>query len=138
MAESKRLRAKTIIAMVLMISFGSVGNLLLGKGMQDLGEVRFSSLHSAGTAFLHVVTSGTIWLGILLLLSFFACYLLVLSWADYSYVLPASSIGLAVVTLLAYAVLHEKVAATRWAGVAVICAGVYLVGRTSPRTTEAE
>ncbi|HYL11005.1 MAG TPA: hypothetical protein VEU31_09730 [Candidatus Acidoferrales bacterium] len=138
MAESKRLRAKTIIAMVLMISFGSVGNLLLGKGMQDLGEVRFGSLQSLGTAFLHVATSGTIWLGILLLLSFFVCYLLVLSWADYSYVLPGSAIGLAAVTLLAYAVLHEKVAPTRWAGVAVICAGVYLVGKTSPRTTEAE
>jgi len=63
---------------------------------------------------------------------------LVLSWADYSYVLPSSSIGLALVTLLAYAVLRETVTPTRWAGVAVICVGVFLVGRTAPSTTEAD
>jgi len=138
MAANKRLRVKTIIVMLLMILFGSVGNLLLGKGMHDLGEVKFSSMRSVGTAFFYVVSSGTIWLGILLLLSFFACYLLVLSWADYSYVLPSSSIGLALVTLLAYAVLRETVTPTRWAGVAVICVGVFLVGRTAPSTTEAD
>ena len=138
MAANKRLRVKTIIVMLLMILFGSVGNLLLGKGMHDLGEVKFSSMRSVGTAFSQVVSSGTIWLGILLLLSFFVCYLLVLSWADYSYVLPSSSIGLALVTLLAYAVLRETVTPTRWAGVAVICVGVFLVGRTAPSTTEAD
>ena len=138
MTAAKRLRAKTIVVMLLMITFGSVGNLLLGKGMHDLGEVQFGSLHSMGTAFFHVITSATIWLAILLLLSFFVCYLLVLSWADYSYVLPSSSIGLGLVTLLAYAVLHETVSPARWAGVAVICVGVYFVGRTAPSTTEAE
>lgn len=136
MAVTKRLRAKTIIVMLLMISFGSVGNLLLGKGMHDLGEVKLGSLRSLGTEFFRVVANGTIWLGILFLLSFFVCYLLVLSWADYSYVMPSSSIGLALVTLLAYAVLRETVTPTRWAGVAVICVGVYLVGRTPPSTAE--
>jgi drug/metabolite transporter (DMT)-like permease len=45
---------------------------------------------------------------------------------------------LALVTLLAYAVLRETVTPTRWAGVAVICVGVFLVGRTAPSTTEAD
>jgi uncharacterized membrane protein len=62
---------------------------------------------------------------------------MLLSWADYSYVMPASSFGYAVVALLGVLVLRESVTSARWAGVALICVGVALVGRTEPRTTKA-
>jgi drug/metabolite transporter (DMT)-like permease len=78
-----------------------------------------------------------IWLGIAFLLSAMTCYLMLLSWADYSYVMPASSFGYAVVALLGVLVLRESVTSARWAGVALICVGVALVGRTEPRTTRA-
>ena len=42
-----------------------------------------------------------------MLLTFFVAYLLVLSWADYSYVQPASSISYVLIALLAHFVLHE-------------------------------
>ena len=42
---------------------------------------------------------------------------------------------LAVVAVLGYAVLGEDVSPMRWLGVIVICVGVFVVGRTSPRTT---
>jgi drug/metabolite transporter (DMT)-like permease len=84
----------------------------------------------------HTVTSGLIWLGIVSFLLFFVCYMLVLSWADYSYVTPASAVGYAIVPLLGYAVLGEVVTSMRWAGVGFICLGVMLVGCTPPRTTE--
>ncbi len=51
--------------------------------------------------------------------------------------MPASAFGYVLVPLLGYAVLGEAVTSTRWAGVAFICLGVTLVGRTPPRTTEA-
>lgn len=136
MQATKRLRAKTYILLLLMVSFGSTGDTLLSKGMKQLGEVRFDSLRALALTFLHTFGSPTIWLGIACLLGFFTCYLLVLSWADFSYVLPASAIGLVLVTLLAYLVLGETVTSTRWAGVALISVGVILVGRTAPRTTE--
>ncbi len=81
-------------------------------------------------------TSGMVWLGISCLLLFFVSYLLVLTWADYSYVMPASAVGYVIVTFLGYAVLGEEVTLTRWAGVSLICLGVMLVGRTPPRTTQ--
>jgi uncharacterized membrane protein len=59
----------------------------------------------------------------------------VLSWADYSYVMPAGAFGYALLTLLAVVFLHESVSARRWVGVVLICAGVLLVGQTKPRTT---
>ena len=62
--------------------------------------------------------------------------MLVLSWADYSYIQPASSVAYAVVALLAHFMLREVVTPTRWIGVLFICSGVLTVGRTPPRTTE--
>ncbi len=132
MPTMNALRRKTHVLVVLMVLFSSVGEILLSKGMKRIGSVRLGSL---AAAFEQTVRSGTIWLGICLLLLFFVCYLLVLSWADYSYVMPASAFGYAVVAFLGYAVLGEVVSPTRWAGVALICMGVALVGQTPPRTT---
>ena len=79
---------------------------------------------------------GTIWIAIGLLLSYFIAYLLVLSWADYSYVQPASSASYVLIALLAHFVLHETISPVRWLGVAVICTGVFVVGHTHPKTPE--
>ncbi|MGA2430799.1 MAG: hypothetical protein ABSH13_20050 [Candidatus Acidiferrum sp.] len=59
-----------------------------------------------------------------------------MSWADYSYVMPAGAFGYALLTFLAVVVLHETVSPRRWIGVALICVGVLVVGLTKPRTTE--
>jgi drug/metabolite transporter (DMT)-like permease len=64
-------------------------------------------------------------------------YMTVLSWADYSFVMPAGAFGYAVLTLLAVIFLHERVSPARWVGVVLICVSVLLVGQTRPRTAEA-
>jgi drug/metabolite transporter (DMT)-like permease len=86
--------------------------------------------------FFRAFTSGTVWIGIGLLLAYFVAYLLVLSWADYSYVQPASSASYVLIALLAHFVLRETISPLRWAGVAVICTGVFVVGHTHPQTPE--
>ena len=77
-----------------------------------------------------------IWLGISCLLLGFVSYLLVLTWADYSYVMPASAVGYPIVTFLGFAILGERVSFAGWMGVLLICAGVMLVERTPLHTTE--
>ena len=74
-------------------------------------------------------------IGVTLLALFLVTFLLVLSWADYSYVQPASAAGYALVPLLAYAIAGENVSALRWGGVALISVGVLLIGRTPVRTS---
>jgi uncharacterized membrane protein len=81
------------------------------------------------------VSNGSIWIGIIFLSGFMLSYMTVLSWADYSYVMPAGAFGYAVLTLLAVVFLHEAVTPRRWLGVIFICVGVLLVGQTKPRTT---
>jgi drug/metabolite transporter (DMT)-like permease len=119
-----------------MIVFGPLGDVLLGKGMKRIGAPAGWTPVELFHFFLHAFASQTVWFGIGSLLSFFLAYVCVLSWADYSYVQPASSMAYAVVALLGYLVLGETITPVRWLGVATICAGVFIVGHTPPRTTE--
>jgi drug/metabolite transporter (DMT)-like permease len=136
MRESHGLHLKTYLFLFLIVIFAPLGNILLGKGMRSVGQVNDFSAAALLGALIRVVTSGYIWLGITSLLAFFVAYMLVLTWADYSYVQPASSFSYAVVAILSYWLLGEVVTPLRWLGILVICAGVLIVGRTHPRTTE--
>lgn len=136
MKQSPGLHLKTYIAIFLIVLFAPLGNVLLGKGMKTIGSAKTWTAGDFLPIFVRILTSGYIWLGIACLLAFFVSYMLVLTWADYSYVQPASSFSYAVVALLGYFLLGEQVNALRWAGILVICAGVFIVGHTHPRTTE--
>jgi drug/metabolite transporter (DMT)-like permease len=136
MTSSDGLHLKTFILIFFMILFGPLGNVSLSKGMKTIGAI---SLHNPADMLrvgLQIFQSPFIWLGVMLLLMFFVSYLLVLSWADYSFVQPAGSVAYAVVALWAHFLLKEPISPIRWAGVCVICLGVLIVGYTSPRTTE--
>ncbi len=136
MRPSDGLHFKTYLLIFLMVIFGPLGNVLLGKGMKRIGPASTGTLAQALELLSRVLTSGTIWLGIGSLITFFVAYMLVLSWADYSYVQPASSAAYGMVALLAHFLLREVVTPMRWIGVLVICMGVLVVGYTPPRTTE--
>jgi len=136
MTPHKQLHLKTYFLIAVMVITGPLGNVLLGKGMKHIGELSIwppSQLLHTG---LNIFTSGSIWLGIASLLAFFVAYMVVLSWADYSFVQPASSLAYGVVALLGYLMLGERVSPLRWVGIAIICLGVFVVGRTNPRTTK--
>src|SRR5206468_7242246 len=133
--SSGSLQKKTYGLLASMVFFSSLGNVLLSRGMKQTGEIVDFSPAALAITFVKTFTNGSIWLGILSLLFFFVSYLLLLSWADFSYVQPASAIGYALVAVLGYFMLGESISLTRWAGVLTICAGVALVGRTEPRTT---
>ncbi len=134
MTSSRNLQAKPFPLLVLLPFFSSLGNVLLGKGMRGVGEIP-QSFSALWVYFLKTLSSVWIWLGISSLLVFFVAYLLVLSWADYSYVLPVTATGYVLAPLLAHLLLREVVPGTRWVGAAFIFLGVALVGRTPPSTT---
>lgn len=136
MKESHGLHLKTYLFIIFIVAFAPLGNTLLGKGMKGIGAVRDWSPAGLLHVVLRIFTSWYIWLGIASLLAFFVAYMLVLTWADYSYVQPASSFSYAVVAILSYWLLGEIVSPLRWLGIFVICIGVLIVGRTHPRTTQ--
>lgn len=136
MGNERRLRIKTLVLVLAMVVCANVGDLMLKRGMTKIGAVDFSA-SGLSHAFQLTVTNPTIWIGIFFLMGYMISYMTVLSWADYSYVMPAGAFGYAILTFLAVTVLHESVSPRRWGGVLLICLGVLLVGQTKPRTTEA-
>jgi len=111
--------------------FSAAGDSLLARGMKDLGGVSLHNLSSLILAIFDPWVAG----GILLLLAFFASYMSALSWADLTYVLPATSLGYVLVALAARFGFHEAISPTRWLGIALITAGVGFVAAGPSHTT---
>jgi drug/metabolite transporter (DMT)-like permease len=101
----------------------AIGDSLLSRGMKQVGSI---SLHHLSSIILCILNPWVA-LGILFLLGFFASYMTALSWADLTYVLPATSLGYVLLALIAKFFLHEQVSPMRWLGIALISAGVGFV-----------
>jgi drug/metabolite transporter (DMT)-like permease len=103
--------------------FASVGDSMLSRGMKDIGRISISHLQDL------ILALGNPWIagGILFLFGFFAAYMTALSWADLTYVLPATSLGYVLLALIAKFVLHEQVTFLRWIGILLIAVGVSFV-----------
>jgi drug/metabolite transporter (DMT)-like permease len=111
--------------------FAASGDVCLARGMRDFGAVSFANIGGLIPALLNpwIIT------GILLLICFFASYLTALSWADLTYVLPATAISYVIMALLAQRILHEHVSAKHWIGIALVTVGVGVVAGGPERTT---
>jgi len=134
MTHEHRLRFKTLAMVLLMVVCANTGDLMLARGMKQIGNVVIS-VSGLQHALWMTIQNTSIWIGIAFLIGFTLCYMTAVSWADYSFVMPAGAFGYAIQTMLAIVVLHETVSAQRWIGVVLICAGVLLVGQTKPNTT---
>ncbi len=108
-----------------------LGDTCLSRGMTRLPPI---SLNHPGTLIAAVFTPW-IAVGIALLIGFFASYLTALSWADLTYVLPATAFGNVIVALLSRFWLHETISWQRWAGIVLITVGVGFVAQ-GPALTE--
>lgn len=138
MTAARTHQTKTYVLLFLLVLLGSVGNTILSKGMKEAGGLDISHFAPLIAGATRVLTSETIWLGIAMMLGFMVCHMLVLSWADYSFVMPFSAIAYALVPLFGYLFLHEHVSAARWVGIVLIVLGVVLINRTPHRTTSPE
>jgi drug/metabolite transporter (DMT)-like permease len=121
-----------VLAMV--VVFGSVGNVLMSRGMKDIGQITIQHWTHAITALADPwVAAGTV-----LLIGFMASYMTALSWADLTFVLPATSLGYVLVALLGEFVLHEHITPLRWVGIVLVTGGVGFVARGRSHTPQIE
>jgi drug/metabolite transporter (DMT)-like permease len=122
-------RRYLILAIVTLTS--ALGDTFLAIGMKQLGPV---SVHHLSTLLVALKVPWVL-AGIVLLIGFFASYLTALSWADVTFVLPATSFAYVVVALVSRFWLHEQITPARWLGIFCIVAGVGFVTR-GPAYTE--
>ena len=122
---------KTAIVLIVAIVAQTAGGVILTKAMH--GVSASGPDETALVLALKAVESPAVWLGTALLIIFFALYAAALSWADLSFVLPATSFGYVVHVVCGQYFLNEKISIARWAGSALIFAGVVLVSRSGVR-----
>ena len=127
---------KTRVCLLIIIVANALGNVLLSYGMHQVGSIASYSPLTLVRSALRAAANPFVLAGVGFLIVFFVAHMIVLSWADLSYVLPMTSVGYILVTVLSWWWLGEKVPPLRWLGTIVIIAGVSLVGRTPHRTTE--
>ena len=128
--EHEKLSTRILLGYAVMLT-ASVGDTLLSHGMSQVGPVTVTHLG----LLLHALSNPWVIAGILCLLGFFASYLSALSWADLTFVLPATAFGYVVVALLSRFWLHEHLSLYRWAGILLIVCGVGFVAN-GPSLTE--
>ena len=117
----------TWIFVLALVTADSAGNVLLTRGMKQVGEIDTLGtrhlLHIAGRALVNP------WLGLgvfCMAVSFFL-FLSLLSGTDLSFVLPATALAYVISVLGARYILKETIPLSRWIGTLIICAGVALI-----------
>ena len=98
--------------------------------MAQVGPVHLQNL----LPLFHALFNVNIIAGIVLLIGFFATYMTALSWADLTFVMPATAFGNVLIALLSRFMLHEHLSLSRWLGILLITSAVGLVANRPVRT----
>jgi drug/metabolite transporter (DMT)-like permease len=128
--SSHRLKFSQYLMLVFIMLGASVGDALLSRGMREVGPVSFSHLG----LLLHALLNPWVIAGIAVLISFMGSYMTALSWADLTFIQPATAFGNVVTALIGRLWLHEAITPTRWAGIACIVIGVGFVANGPSKT----
>lgn len=121
---------KTYVVLFVGLCFEAFGNVLLRKGMKEIGEIKSFSIPALFEVFIKGITSLTVVAGVALDALFFACLLIALSWAEVTVVLPLTAFGYVLTALVAKFVLHEDITLLRWAGTIAVVVGCILIGKS--------
>src|SRR6266496_2861063 len=112
---------KTFTVMLLAVIAGTVGDILLAKGMKEMGDISTMNLRGILNVAFQALTTPKLILGTMMLAVFFFLWLAVLSWEDLSVALPMQALNYCIVAFLAQWYLGEAVTPMRWAGIVIIC-----------------
>jgi drug/metabolite transporter (DMT)-like permease len=112
---------------LLIVLTNAAGDIYITRGMKRVGEVEGFRLREVLKIARRVLTCGDFLLGIFFLALSFFSFLAILSWADMSFVVPATSLVYLVTLIGARFVLKEQVDGMRWAGTLLVCLGVAII-----------
>jgi drug/metabolite transporter (DMT)-like permease len=122
---------KTLMIMLVAVTAGTVGDILLAKGMKEMGDISAMNFRGVLNAAVQALTTPKLIIGTAMLAVFFFLWLAVLSWEDLSVALPMQALNYVLVAFLSQYFLHETVTPLRWAGTILVCIGVGLITKSS-------
>jgi len=118
---------KTFVVIFLAALSAAVGETLLSYAMKRTGEMNLADPSHWSNLIFSVVRNPYISIGVVLLGVYFFLYLIALSWADLSFVLPLTAVSYIFAALLARFFLGEDISWLRWTGTALIVIGIAFV-----------
>ena len=121
-----------LIAMILLsVALAAVAQLTLKTGMNHVNdELAPATFSLSGRSLRVLVGQPFVWGGLLLFGVSALVWLVVLSRASLSFAYPFAALTYVSILLFDHFVLNEQVPALRWAGVACIALGIFLISRT--------
>ena len=132
---------KTAVVLVTATVAQALGDVCLTKGMKAIVALEAGdsgSIAQVSHIALQAIQSPMVWIGTLFLIVSFLLFSAVLSWADLTFVLPATAFGYVLNVAAGNYFLGESVSGRRWAGAAIITLGVLFVSRTVQTTVETQ
>jgi drug/metabolite transporter (DMT)-like permease len=107
---------------------GTIGQLLLKSVMRDVGPIALAQVTSPWRVVQQLVVNPIFLVAVALYALGFVIWLIVLSKLDLSYAYPILALSYSLVPLLSWWAFGEHISPVRWIGIAIICAGVAVVG----------
>ncbi len=115
------------MALIVLVLADSAGNLFLTRGMKQVGAVSTLNPQELWQTVKKVFGSPLLRMGIGCMAITFFMFIALMSWADLSFVLPATALTEPVNMLGTKYVLKEKVTKVRWLSTLLICIGLILI-----------
>jgi multidrug transporter EmrE-like cation transporter len=128
--EQKGSRKMLLTLILTSVLLAGVAQVTLKTGVNHVTDASGGALQLNLTSLKSLLTSGIVWAGLVLFGLSAVVWLFALSRASLSFAYPFAALGYVVIVLFSIFVLHEHVPALRWAGVALIVAGIILVAQT--------
>jgi drug/metabolite transporter (DMT)-like permease len=118
---------RTFIFLAIVVLAGTGGDIAVTHGMKRIGEVKDFAPRAVLGVLGRAFRLGWLWLGITLMALAFFSFLTLLSWADVSFVVPATALNYVVGALGAKILLGERLGPMRLAGILLVSLGVAIV-----------
>jgi drug/metabolite transporter (DMT)-like permease len=118
---------RTAVCLSIVILAGTGGELLAAHAMKQSARLQVINGSAVGILLQRSFRLGAMWVGLMLQAVAFFTLLALLSWADLSFVVPATALNYVVGAAGSALFLRERVDRTRWAGVLLVCLGVAVI-----------
>ena len=120
---------RVVIAMAVAAGSAALGQILLRRGMLEVGSLENYAPMALVSYFWHALCNPYVIGGTILNAVFYFLFLAALSWTHVTVALPMTAIEYGFAAFLAVMILKERVPPVRWAGIALVVLGVIFIAR---------
>ena len=126
----KRVNMFAISLVMVCIFLGALGQISMKAGMNSMERINgFADLFNPGTA-INILKNYYIIGGLLLYVISVILWLAAMSTLDVSFMYPLLSMAYVITAIAAFLFLGETITIIRWAGIALVVAGCFLITRS--------